>query len=72
MFLTSNVCSSTVASYDNMIKHDQFWTGFVTGARLLKAMNTVNKWEGLDYCWSRKNLACLSKQKNILLLLKTT
>ena len=34
--------------------------------------NTVNKWEGSDYRGSRENLDCLSIQKNIFLLLKTT
>ena len=37
-----------------------------------KTGNTIYKWEGSDHRWSRENLACLSKQKNIFLLFKTT
>jgi hypothetical protein len=34
---------------------------WVTGeiSELTKPGNTVYKWEGSAYCWSRENLACL-------------
>ncbi len=51
---------------------DVFVCSFTKIPTSLEAGNTLYKWEGSDYGWSRENRAHLSKQKKISVLFRTT